>query len=121
MLSLSPASNTEQTAFTLKFVDVQSIGIPVDSKKKKDFYEYQLFFDKNIIIPSKSKSIALPVQNGVRGLNINRMASDIIGSSGFRFTFTANASEFNTNFLTKIFITSSQNISFYNIYLDVKW
>lgn len=94
--AFSPVSNTEQIALTLKLFDEQSIGIPVYVLEWAFFLLFLMSFrDK----PLNRKSIALPVQNGVVGCwNMMLIASDIIGSSGFRFTLTASASEVKTGF-----------------------
>lgn len=91
-----------QIDFTLNFFDVQSIGtpfyqIPKVKPKVISIFISSFFVNSLKIIPSKNRSIARPVQNGVVGLlNIVTMTSDIIRRNPFRFTFTVNANEFKT-------------------------
>lgn len=73
MALMSPPSNTEQVAFELKSLEVQSIGIPLNSR-----------------------SMTLPVQNMFLGSwNIRVTAFEMSGSIGARSTFTVSGMPYN--------------------------
>lgn len=105
---LSPDSNTEQMVFTLKLFDEQSMGIPINPENEREEKHNRSTYLKwntsdklskllTECLPSNSKSMARPDQNGVVGLNMIVIASDTIGSNGFRLTFTVKAIAFITN------------------------